>query len=73
MQKCAGFSGANSVSNKQQKPERPVILTDVYARRPCKAAEFGIGARGLAEAQQATDARREAPVGKTQYADRRGS
>ena len=65
----------------KQNAKRPAILTDVYGRTPPEAAKFGVGAHvpvakfgkgapRAPEVEQATDARRNAPVGKTEYADR---
>jgi hypothetical protein len=61
--------------------KKPIVLTDVYGTTAPKAAQFGVGAtvgaakfgRGTQSApqvEQATDARRNVPLGKTEYADR---
>jgi hypothetical protein len=61
--------------------QKPIVLTDVYGTTAPKAAQFGVGARvgdakfgqgtqAAPQVKQATDARRNAPVAKTQYADR---
>ena len=39
-------------------PQRPPIHVTVYGTTPPRAAEFGKGARDLAEIKEATDARR---------------
>ncbi len=40
----------------------PQILTDTYGNRPPKAAEFGVGIRDRAGAEEAQNARRNGPL-----------
>jgi hypothetical protein len=44
--------------------EKPDILTSVYGNKPPRAAEFGKGARDLAEIREATEASRNAKPGQ---------
>jgi hypothetical protein len=70
-----------SANQKQVEQVNREVLVDVYGTKAPQAAKFGVGAtvgaakfgRGTQSApqvEQATDARRNAPVAKTQYADR---
>ena len=71
----------NNKQNEADRGKRPVVLTDVYGTKAPKAAQFGVGARvgsakfgqGTQPALQiaeATDARRNAPLGRNEFADR---
>jgi hypothetical protein len=44
--------------------EKPDILTSIYGNKPPRAAEFGKGARDLAEIREATEAQRNAKPGE---------
>jgi hypothetical protein len=48
---------------KTKQPAKPEIYTDVYGTRAPAAARFGVGARDIAGAQEAADARRNAQPG----------
>jgi hypothetical protein len=69
------------MSNKQTDADRPVVLTDVYGRNAPAAAKafvgarvgdakFGQGTQPAPQIAEATDARRNAPLGRNEFADR---
>jgi hypothetical protein len=71
----------NNKQNEAERGKRPVVLTDVYGTTAPKAARFGVGARvgdakfgqgtqAAPQVEEATNARRNAPLGHAEYADR---